>query len=67
MPRARWHPLETMRVARAFEERCRNFERLEVSSPWAPGLPQHESLFLWPQETGGNGMFVAAWVRRAAG
>jgi 16S rRNA (cytosine967-C5)-methyltransferase len=55
--------LETVEVVKAFEERSAHFERLAVPNPLVPGLPPGELLFLWPQETGGNGMCVAAWVR----
>jgi 16S rRNA (cytosine967-C5)-methyltransferase len=55
--------LETTGVARGFEQRCPQFERLAVSNPLAPGSPPNRMLFLWPQESGGNGMCVAAWVR----
>jgi 16S rRNA (cytosine967-C5)-methyltransferase len=56
--------LETVGVVTAFEERSPHFERLAVHNPLVPGAPPCELLFLWPQETGGNGMCVAAWVRR---
>ena len=55
--------LETTVVVQGFEQRCPQFERLAVSNPLVPGLPPSGVLSLWPQESGGNGMFVAAWVR----
>jgi 16S rRNA (cytosine967-C5)-methyltransferase len=55
--------LETAEVVKAFEERSPHFQRLAVHSPLAPDLPPHEMLLLWPQETGGNGMCLAAWIR----
>ena len=55
--------LETTRVVQGFEQRCPEFERLALSNPLAPKLPPSGPLFLWPQESGGNGMCVAAWVR----
>lgn len=55
--------LETAEVVKAFEERSPHFERLAVHNPLVPGSPPREMLFLWPQETGGNGMCLAAWVR----
>jgi len=55
--------LETVEVVKAFEERFPHFHRLAVQSPLAPGLPPQEMLLLWPQETGGNGMCLAAWIR----
>jgi 16S rRNA (cytosine967-C5)-methyltransferase len=56
---------ETTEVVRGFEQRCSQFERLAVSNPLASGLPPSGPLFLWPQESGGNGMCVAVWVRTA--
>ena len=55
---------ETVEVVKAFEERSPHFERQAVYNPLVPGLPPGEMLLLWPQETGGNGMCVAVWVRR---
>jgi 16S rRNA (cytosine967-C5)-methyltransferase len=57
--------LETTGVTRGFEEQCSQFKRLAVSNPLTPGSPPSELLFLWPQESGGNGMCVAMWVRTA--
>jgi 16S rRNA (cytosine967-C5)-methyltransferase len=56
-------PLETTKVVKAFEDQCPSFDQLAVRNPLAPGSPPSELLYLWPQETGGNGMFVAAWRR----
>ncbi|MEI6782976.1 MAG: RsmB/NOP family class I SAM-dependent RNA methyltransferase [Verrucomicrobiota bacterium] len=58
--------LETTGVLQAFEAQSPLFERLAVSNPLVPGSPPREVLFLWPQETSGNGMCVAAWVRKSA-
>jgi 16S rRNA (cytosine967-C5)-methyltransferase len=55
--------LETTRVVEGFERHCGKFERLAVRNPLAPGLTPGRILSLWPQESGGNGMCVAAWVR----
>jgi 16S rRNA (cytosine967-C5)-methyltransferase len=57
--------LETAEVVKAFEGRSPHFQRLAVHNPLVPGLPPREMLFLWPQETGGNGMCLAAWVRES--
>jgi 16S rRNA (cytosine967-C5)-methyltransferase len=54
---------ETEGVVSAFEGQCPHFQRLAVRNPLVVGLPPRELLFLWPQETGGNGMSVAAWAR----
>lgn len=56
--------LETARVAEGFERQCSQFERLAVHNPLAPGPIPASLLTLWPQESGGNGMSVAAWLRR---
>jgi len=55
--------LETTRVVEGFERQCGEFQRLAVRNPLAPGLTPGGLLSLWPQESGGNGMCVAAWVR----
>ena len=55
--------LETMGVVQAFEQQCPQFERLPMSNPLVPGSPPGGLLSLWPQDSGGNGMCVAAWVR----
>ena len=55
--------LETTGVVQGFEQQCPQFERLAVSNPLVPGSPPSGLLSLWPQESGGNGMCVAAWVR----
>ena len=54
---------ETLEVVKSFEERSPQFQRLAVHNPLVPGSPPRELLLLWPQETGGNGMFLAAWTR----
>lgn len=54
--------VETVNVVEVFNRLHKDFE------PLALKLPGHESpwgtMFLWPQETSGNGMFVAAWRRK---
>jgi len=57
--------LETAEVVKSFEEQSPHFERLAVQNPLVPGSPLREMLFLWPQDTSGNGMCLAAWVRRS--
>jgi len=56
---------ETVEVVQAFEAAHPEFEPLPLRWP-LPGLPdwQTPTLLLWPQDTGGNGMFIAAWRRR---
>ncbi|MFO1459063.1 MAG: RsmB/NOP family class I SAM-dependent RNA methyltransferase [Verrucomicrobiota bacterium] len=57
---------ETSDVVDAFTAAHPEFEPVPMANPFAPDLPPSSSLFLWPQDTGGNGMFVAAWRRRAS-
>ena len=52
---------ETVEVANYFEEQFADFQPLAVSNllkAYAPASPQ---VWIWPQDSGGNGMFVAAW------
>ena len=55
--------LETTGVVQRFEQQCPQFERLAVSNRLVPGSPPSGLFSLWPQDSGGNGMCVAAWVR----
>ena len=54
---------ETGEVARIFVERFPEFEPASIRSPWEE-IHQTPYLGLWPQDTGGNGMFLAAWQRK---
>jgi 16S rRNA (cytosine967-C5)-methyltransferase len=56
---------ETTGVVDKFEAANSEFEPLPILSPLKLGAPPQERVFLWPQEFGGNGMFVAEWKRRA--
>lgn len=47
---------ETSEVATRFERACADFERIAT--------PGTEKGFLWPQNSGGNGMFIALWRRK---
>ena len=55
---------ETKRVVEGFERGCSQFARLAVRNPLALGSVPVDLLMLSPQESGGNGMCVAAWVRK---
>ena len=55
--------LETTGVVQGFEQQYPQFERLPVSNPLVPGSAPSGLLTLWPQDSGGNGMCVAVWVR----
>ena len=58
-------PEETHAMAAAFTGRHPEFEVLPLPHPFAPDSPAAPTRTLWPQETGGNGMFIAAWRRLA--
>lgn len=55
---------ETLEVRDAFEKGRAEFERLRWTNPLKEKSPPEEEIWLWPQECGGNGMFVAGWRRR---
>jgi len=57
---------ETVEVVETFAAEHPSFELIPLANPLAPDLPPSLQLWLWPQQFGGNGMFVAAWSRRAA-
>lgn len=54
---------ETTAVADAFTQERSDFDTLAVVNPFQPDDPPVTQMHLWPQDTGGNGMFVAAWRR----
>lgn len=53
---------ETLKVVGSFEGRFPDFKPLRMANPFAPSV-EETRLWLWPDQTGGNGMFVAAWRR----
>jgi 16S rRNA (cytosine967-C5)-methyltransferase len=55
---------ETMEVADAFEKRFSDFQPSVAVNPFRPG-ERADRFWFWPQQTGGNGMFVAVWKRNA--
>lgn len=55
---------ETEEVVEVFESAHPDFERLEFPNPLAPDARSEARLVLWPQQFGGNGMFIAAWRRQ---
>jgi 16S rRNA (cytosine967-C5)-methyltransferase len=55
---------ETTGVAVTFEQRFPDFTRLPISNPLVNEAQTQLQLFLWPQDFGGNGMFIAAWSKR---
>jgi 16S rRNA (cytosine967-C5)-methyltransferase len=52
---------ETALVAERFTNERPEFETEAVMNPFLPDDPPVTEMQLWPQETGGNGMFIAAW------
>ena len=57
---------ETTDVAERFTAAFSDFRPLPLRNPFRPENPKQPQLWFWPQETGGNGMFVAAWERKQA-
>ncbi len=55
---------ETTAVCDAFNEQHPDFEPMPLANPFNKFFPPSPQLWLWPQETGGNGMFIAAWKER---
>ncbi len=54
---------ETTEVFQAISEQFSDLVPLPVGNPFRPTEPAAGSLWLWPQETHGNGMFVCAWQK----
>jgi 16S rRNA (cytosine967-C5)-methyltransferase len=54
---------ETTDVVAAFEKQFPEFKPLAVSNPLQPNATASPQVWLWPQDTGGNGMFIAAWKK----
>ena len=55
---------ETFAVVETFEKEFAEFERLALINPLEPGSIPATPLWLLPQQFGGNGMFIAAWVKK---
>ncbi len=56
---------ETGEVANRFEKDFPEFSPLRLQNPLPLGKPPTSPLWIWPQDCGGNGMFVAAWQRKS--
>jgi 16S rRNA (cytosine967-C5)-methyltransferase len=54
---------ETLDVAEWFTKEHPELEPLPLANPFAPSQVPNTALTLWPQETQGNGMFIAGWRR----
>lgn len=57
---------ETDGVAEAFEKGFPDFEPWPMACPLASAGETRPRVWLRPEDTGGNGMFIAAWRRRTA-
>lgn len=55
---------ETFEVAEAITAQHPELEPLLLENPFNPAKVPTTALTLWPQETGGNGMFLAGWRRK---
>jgi 16S rRNA (cytosine967-C5)-methyltransferase len=55
---------ETLVVAGNFERAGADFQRVDFQNPLAPKSAPESQLYFWPQQFGGNGMFVAVWRRQ---
>ena len=55
---------ETVAVIESFEKQFKDFERSELSNPLEPGSTPLMPQWLLPQQFGGNGMFIAGWVKK---
>ena len=54
---------ETEEVAAAFQAAHPEFSPLPLAHPLEAGAAPQPQLLLWPQHTGGGGMFIAGWRR----
>ena len=54
---------ETIDVARSFESAFPQFQPLPLPNPFLPNAPASNPVWIWPQDDGGNGMFICAWRR----
>ena len=57
--------LETEAVANQFTQSVTGFAPLPLSHSLGKQGVAENQLWLWPQDTGGNGMFVAAWQKQS--
>ena len=54
---------ETIEVVESFEKQFPDFKPMEVQNPVNTNTPAAAQIWIWPQDVGGNGMFVAAWKK----
>ena len=56
---------ETVRVMESVDRQFPELKRLPLMNPLRPERAAESPLWLWPQDAGGNGMFIVAWQRPA--
>jgi len=56
---------ETVAVADALETATSGLRPYPLRNPFAPATDAAARWYLWPQDTGGNGMFIAGWQKSA--
>jgi 16S rRNA (cytosine967-C5)-methyltransferase len=54
---------ETTEVVEYFEKEHSDFKALELSNPLDSEALPSSRIWIWPQDSGGNGMFVALWKK----
>lgn len=54
---------ETVEVAETFSRLFPDFQPCSMKNPFRPTDAPKPMLWFWPQDCGGNGMFVAAWQK----
>ena len=57
---------ETTEVAEAITQQFPELKPLPLRNPFQPDESEKKSLWLWPQATEGNGMFICGWRKEAA-
>jgi 16S rRNA (cytosine967-C5)-methyltransferase len=55
---------ETGSVVAAFERACPDFARIDFHNPLSGEAAAGGQVCYWPQQFGGNGMFIAVWRRQ---
>jgi 16S rRNA (cytosine967-C5)-methyltransferase len=56
---------ETNKIADEFESRFPDFKPLRVENPLCGEASKSARIWIWPQDCGGNGMFIAIWEKTA--
>jgi 16S rRNA (cytosine967-C5)-methyltransferase len=57
---------ETVEVAANFSKEFPDFQPVALSNPLEPRASEKSEIWLWPQQSRGNGMFIAAWQKSGA-